>query len=676
MKKSKVTCALSAVAVALGSGILAPVGAWAEGTITTFGELDAALCAGGSYMLGADIAADNWLGSGCSYKPNKDFTLDFNGYTVTSAGDKGYNLDFYDGVLTFKDSKGTGGYTQLGSNNVAIAITNGKFVLDGGNIQNKDWGVVLWHDSEMEMNGGSIITDTDSAISGNGTTNPENSNYGANTKITINDGTIRSEGATGIYHPQKDGVFTVNGGTIYGHDTGIEIRAGSLTINGGDISSADGVIYDAKPNGSGSTTKGAAVAVAQHTTKLPLSIVIAGSEFSGPVAFSEQNPQENGEDALSQITTSIAGGKFVGTSEEPVVVSEDVKHFISGGGYNKVPVQEYLKDGYTTYSDGTEEVPYAVAEVGQINLPADIYLKVGETYNLASAINESGFTYGEFDEGNLLDYVTVNDEYMMTAVAPGTATVRYNLVDAYEQGFGNQTNVVVYATSTALDSDASGVVDAIVGGGAADNFEYAEGITAADIVSAAGNTATAITSKVVDASDIEAGVADAITEEVGESLPESAELAGYYDIDVELLAVTGDATIPLGYITKLSDAVTITVTLPKDLEVVKDGYNRTYYMVRYHNGDTKVIEAVDNGDGTISFDSDSFSTYALVYVDEVATAEEEEISEEVAIEAESPETGTMTAAGASASVAGLMTAVAVGVITAITSFAYLVRRED
>ncbi|MBQ6593990.1 hypothetical protein IJI00_02955 [Candidatus Saccharibacteria bacterium] len=358
--KNKMAYAGSAMALMFGAGFLAPVGVYADGTISTFEELDSAICAGGSYTLGADIAANAWLGSQCNYVPSKDLTLDFNGHTVTSAEDKGYNLDFHDGTLTFKDSVGGGGYTQLGSGNIAIAITNGKFVLDGGDINSVDWGVVLWHDSEMEMNGGSITTDTDSCISGNGVTDPSNSNYGANTKITINGGKITSKNATGIYHPQMNGVLAIAGGEISGKDAGVEIRAGELNITGGKISSASDVEYSVTANGSGSTISGAAVAVSQHTTKLPLKVVISGGEFSGPVAFSEQNPQQNGAEALAKITTSITNGSFVATGDEPIVVSEDVRNFITGGTYSKAPVDDYVAEGYKAIKT---EAGYRVAEV-------------------------------------------------------------------------------------------------------------------------------------------------------------------------------------------------------------------------------------------------------------------------------------------------------------------------
>ena len=51
------------------------------------------------------------------------------------------------------------------------------------------------------------------------------------------------------------------------------------------------------------------------------------------------------------------------------------------------------------------------------------------------------------------------------------------------------------------------------------------------------------------------------------------------------------------------------------MPAVSEGYERSYKMIRYHNGVADVLDATDNGDGTISFKSRLFSTYVLVYND-------------------------------------------------------------
>ena len=90
-------------------------------------------------------------------------------------------------------------------------------------------------------------------------------------------------------------------------------------------------------------------------------------------------------------------------------------------------------------------------------------------------------------------------------------------------------------------------------------------------------------------------------------------LVGYYDI--ELFKSTAN-DLKVEQIYEADNAVSIKLELPSTLAKVQEGYKRTYYVIRVHDGVTTVIDAVDNGDGTISFKSDKFSTYSVVYTDE------------------------------------------------------------
>lgn len=80
----------------------------------------------------------------------------------------------------------------------------------------------------------------------------------------------------------------------------------------------------------------------------------------------------------------------------------------------------------------------------------------------------------------------------------------------------------------------------------------------------------------------------------------------------------------------------------------------------------------------IEFNTNHLSTYGVVGVNENGGSEENGESEGAAATdaASSPETGTMTAQGSSAVSAALITAVAVGFMAMIASFAYLVRRKS
>ncbi len=74
-------------------------------------------------------------------------------------------------------------------------------------------------------------------------------------------------------------------------------------------------------------------------------------------------------------------------------------------------------------------------------------------------------------------------------------------------------------------------------------------------------------------------------------------------------------------VTDTNGAVKIKFTVPDKLLNKDKSIERTYQVVRIHNGKRTVIDVTfNNKDNTISFESDKFSTYALVYTDKKAGA--------------------------------------------------------
>lgn len=95
------------------------------------------------------------------------------------------------------------------------------------------------------------------------------------------------------------------------------------------------------------------------------------------------------------------------------------------------------------------------------------------------------------------------------------------------------------------------------------------------------------------------------------------KIAGYYEI--LLTESVGDNII--GIIDEVEENVDVTIGIPTNLEELKDGYTRKYVIIRLHDGKTDVINDVkDNGDGTLTFPSNKFSTYLLAYEDVENTA--------------------------------------------------------
>ncbi len=125
------------------------------------------------------------------------------------------------------------------------------------------------------------------------------------------------DGPTAIY-ASGYAKWNIENTTIESEYSAIEIRSGELNIKSGTFKSSAST-FEVKYNGIGSTSKGAAVAVVQHTTKLPIKVEISGGEFSGFHAMAVQNPQDN--DSSNIVTVNVTGGKFtaLGTSEGKTV---------------------------------------------------------------------------------------------------------------------------------------------------------------------------------------------------------------------------------------------------------------------------------------------------------------------------------------------------------------------
>ena len=275
---------------------------------------------------------------------NGNITLDLNGFTISG---KGTVLDLY-GNIEIKDSS-EGGKGKIVSterttppdklpNSNGIWINdNTSVTINSGTIESKTWGVVVAGvNASLTMNGGTIIN----GITGNGSNNDNGDPVYAPTTITINGGEIKGDDV-GIYHPQV-GTLTITNGEISGK-SGIEMRAGTLNVTGGNIrSTADRL--DVKANGGGPTTEGAALAIAQHTTKRPITVNISGGNFNGPAALNEANPQVNPEDATKQVGIVVDGGTFNGDVNKDDVDAS--KLLINGGTFNKESgAEKYLANG-------------------------------------------------------------------------------------------------------------------------------------------------------------------------------------------------------------------------------------------------------------------------------------------------------------------------------------------
>lgn len=219
----------------------------------------------------------------------KKINLDLNGNDIAV-------LQLWDADVTLKGEGKIGypGYQGVSLNSDNSKLTVGKDVEIVGT-----WGITLFGtNNEVNMYG---TVNSDIFVSGN----IHDSNNVVNIYGTINN---TADDGVGV---ALNGDATVNvfeGAKITGA-TGIEVRAGNLNVYGGEITGT-AKPTEFTPNGNGTTSTGAGIAVAQHTTVLPINVVINGGTIKGYTPLYEKDVQNNGETGLAKISITVNGGIF------------------------------------------------------------------------------------------------------------------------------------------------------------------------------------------------------------------------------------------------------------------------------------------------------------------------------------------------------------------------------
>ena len=327
-------------------------------------DLKEAINAGGAVTLGDDITVTTTL------TVTKDLEVNLNNHTLTGAGS-------------------------------VILVQGAKLVVNGpGTIKEKnpDYGAIAVKGSNKaeDMNYTTVEVNKDVVLEAWAPifVTPYQSTgapYAYGVTITVNGATLNAKkdsaaaGGTGVYvngqiaHTENAPVINLTDTTICDIDnasegmylagyakttltdcdisgvTGIEIRAGELTVNGGSITGTATPIGEA-PNGNGSTVTGAGIAVSQHTTMLPLTVTVNGGNIKGYSAFYQVDTLAEMEDnaggkkfteeqvaeAVAKITLSVNEGVYTATGEDgQAVYSENKTGFVSAGIFSS-DVTNYL----------------------------------------------------------------------------------------------------------------------------------------------------------------------------------------------------------------------------------------------------------------------------------------------------------------------------------------------
>lgn len=264
---------------------------------------------------------------------DKNITLDLGEKTIKAKNK--YVFDIYSNVVI---KNGTVRSYDFKSNSGTIWL-------------NKNASLLVEKDATIEVksNDGvssfviALYKDCDGAsLNVNGTLKGENGvtvngNILANNTVNIDGATIDVTGH-GLY---LAGVATTNisNTNINAGSTAIEIRAGKLNIKDGTYTSAGE--FKTSPNENGTTVDGAALAVSQHTKKLPIDVTIDGGSFKGEYSLYEANVQGNDEESLAKVNIKINDGNFDGK----FFIENNAEKSIKGGNYS-VDASKYLISGY------------------------------------------------------------------------------------------------------------------------------------------------------------------------------------------------------------------------------------------------------------------------------------------------------------------------------------------
>ena len=260
--------------------------------------------------------------------------------------------------------------------------------------------------SKLTIDNVTVVSESP-AVSGNGSSNTNG------TEFVIKDSTLTSTKACAIYHPQY-GNLTIEGKTTITGVTGIEMRAGNLTIADENVTVVATGAYEAVENGGGTTTSGIAIAVSQHTTELPVTVNITAGTFKATgengKAFYEVDTVTSGIPS-KDVNVSICGGSF-----DAAVGSANISGFIGNG--TKLAVlpenDNIFAPGYDAPVLGADGYYTTISVAANIEAQADVKL-------YAAAL---GIKWSELTEENAAAVLEAYDAIYSAATAEEIAAAK------------------------------------------------------------------------------------------------------------------------------------------------------------------------------------------------------------------------------------------------------------
>ena len=404
-----------------------------NGTVEKLGETNAVAKVGETYyktLADAVAAVQNGdtikLLKSCSSErvnlENKSITIDLNGNTLTSTSDYGVMFCAKNG------HKITVNGTKEGSKLVGTLM------------------VTAGTDGHIEINGGTYESSQYCPIYINGSVSSENSTLTVkNATITASNSGSNQDTGCGVYLAGYS-TSAFENTTVTAPSTGIEIRAGRLTLTNCNVTGGSGEVT-ADANGNGTTVKNAALAISQHTTKKPIDVTINGGTFTGKASVYQTNVQNTGS---ANVKASVKNGNFNGM----VKGETNGTIAVSGGTFTSEVPQNCCAPGFVpkANSDGTHGV-----KINE-NMAAEVLDAQGKTVGaydtLAAAITaaKNGETVKLLKDVELTS--TLNLAKNITIDGQGKYTIK--AANNFIVGKDNNTCCVLYVSGEVTLKDVTG----------------------------------------------------------------------------------------------------------------------------------------------------------------------------------------------------------------------------
>lgn len=304
------------------------------------------------------------------------------------------------------------------------------------------------------------------------------------------------------------------------------------------------------------------------------------------------------------------------------------------------PETDIYEGGQIAFAkNGTQVAPVQITgepvEAEKVTLnETELLIEKGQNFQLNASILPENTTNKNVTWESSDDNVAIVDEAgQVTGISAGNATITATVGNVKAECI-----ITVYEVTATTPTVPEGSVEEVTVGLIADAAENAQSAlnNIAEKVIAGDTSVNGIddaTMELINDTVENGGVihfevkAESLTEEpsdsenVKEAVLKLADkynaeftVGQYLDLGIDILA-NGEK---IGELTTLDQPIEFTVAVPE--EISKTATN--YFIIRVHDGITSVIIPVLNDDGTLTFATDRFSTYALAYTSEDITPDE------------------------------------------------------